>query len=125
MGSTAAVRTDLRDHFLELNRLVPVRVVTVVPGVEYYGKVLTVGSDHVVLSTDYHTVTVALSHIVSAFRDPFGSLNPEHQNFVSATARTLSTDRPVCKDARNGEQDGAPPATRPPRGWRPWFLGRR
>src|SRR3712207_2278835 len=61
--------TTLRDHLRDLNPLVPVRVVTAVPGVEYYGKVLSVRSDHVVLETDFHVVTVALTGIVSVYRD--------------------------------------------------------
>jgi CO dehydrogenase nickel-insertion accessory protein CooC1 len=56
---------SLRDLFKNLEHHKKMRVVTVAPGVEYVGRVLTVGSDHVVLETEFHVVTVALCHIVS------------------------------------------------------------
>lgn len=97
MGSTVERRT-LRDHLRDLNPLVPVRVVTAVPGVEYYGKVLSVGSDHVVLETDFHAVTVALTGIVSVYRDFSGGRIP---------AECTST-RQVAGPAAQGGGGGTP-----------------
>lgn len=125
MGSTVAVAKNLREHLSEVNHLVPLRVVTVVPGIEYYGKVLTVGFDHIVLETDYHTITVALAHIVSAHRDARGHLGPTHRNYVRATARALSTERPDSLDTAAAARDKVKGAPRVARGWRARLLTRR
>ncbi len=124
MRSAVDTRTNLKEHFAGLNPLVPVRVVTVVPGVEYYGKTEAIGSDHVMLSTDFHTVTVALAHIVSVHREPHGLLDPGHRNYIRATARTLSTDLPSPREPTDAEEK-APATPQPSRGWRTWFSSRR
>ena len=85
--------SDLQSRLRQFNPLVPVRVVTVVPGVEYYGKVMSVGSDNVVLETDFHVVTVALSHIVSAYRDPTRGLLPATQPLDRQVGRDHATER--------------------------------
>lgn len=118
-------RGNLGEHFAELNPLVPVRVVTVVPGIEYYGKLEAIGADHVVLSTDFHTVAVALAHIVSVHREPLGIPNPGHRNHSRVTARTLSTQLPGSADTLNVGRRKAPPGTRSRRGWSFWFSRRR
>lgn len=124
MSRTVVQNVDLRQHFSEVNRLVPVRVVTVVPGVEYYGKVLSVGTDHVVLEAEFHVVTVALAHVVSTHREPFGLLATENRNFTRATARTLSTDVPAAGRSEGGDQSRPPSAARPPRAWHAWLPRR-
>lgn len=73
MSDVLEVSRSLRDHFKDLSRDKVIRILTV-PGVEYVGKVLTVGSDHVVLETEFHVATIALAHIVSARNEPTGRL---------------------------------------------------
>jgi hypothetical protein len=64
-----ALRKTLHEQFNDLDGHRTMRIVTVVPGLQYVGKVLSVGSDHVVLATEFDVVTVALSHIVSAQKE--------------------------------------------------------
>jgi hypothetical protein len=112
--------TTLRDHFTDLNPLVPVRVVTAVPGVEYYGKVLSVGSDHVVLETDFHVVTVALTGIVSVYRDfsrgrtPAESASTRHG--VGPTGQDGGGETPRSRKGVNSTKARWP--HRGPSGWR-------
>ncbi|MCF6733670.1 hypothetical protein [Blastococcus sp. KM273129] len=58
----------LRDLLVDGHDARPMRILTV-PGVEYVGTVLHLGSDHVVLKTEFHVVTIVLAHIVSAQLD--------------------------------------------------------
>ncbi len=92
MRNAVDLRRDLRTHLEDLNPLVPVRVVTVVPGLEYYGRVVRIGSDYLVLETDLHTVTVALPHIVSMHRDPFhGRLSARSSSGRQVDSPTVHT----------------------------------
>jgi hypothetical protein len=112
--SALARGTTLREHFKDLNPLVAVRLVTAVPGVEYYGKVLSVGTDHVVLETDFHVVTVALSGVISVYRDHSrGSIPAE-----SAPARH------VAQSAAQDEGGGSPRSRRKRNVTRARFLSR-
>lgn len=120
MRSAVERGTTLRDHFTDLNPLVPVRVVTAVPGVEYYGKVLSVGSDHVVLETDFHVVTVALTGIVSVYRDfsrgriPAESASTRH--VVGSTGQDGGGETPRSRKGVSSTKARWP--HRGPGGWR-------
>ncbi len=126
MSRTAVRSADLREHFSQVNRLVPVRVVTVVPGIEYYGTVLSVGADHVVLETEYHVVTVALAHVISTHREPFGLLPADHRYYAQATAPTVSIDAPAPNNDRGAKRGRrTPAAARSLFGWRARPVRRR